>query len=286
MQKYDYLGFGLGLRPVHYDYIINNKPEVDWFEIITEDYLVPGGIKLHQLDKIRENYPLVMHGVSMSIGSCDPLDWDYLKQLKILAKRINPRWISDHLCWTGINGVNLHDLMPLPFTEEAVKHIAERILQVQDYLQTHILIENVSSYVTYNHSTLTEWDFIKAIAEEANCFILLDINNVYVSGFNHKFDPLDYIKGLPRERVQQYHLAGHSKHSSSHYIIDTHDHPIIDDVWRLYEHCVRHFKYISTLIERDDNIPPMEELLAELQKARAIAENVYNECEQHDNIIA
>lgn len=275
MQKHDYLGFGLGLRPVHYQDILTNKPDVDWFEVITEDFLVPGGNRLHFLDGIRENYPVVMHGVSLSIGSCDPLDWNYLKQLKNLAKRIKPRWISDHLCWTGINGTNLHDLLPLPFTQEAVKHLAERVSQVQDYLQCQILLENVSSYVTYSHSEMTEWDFIRAVAEEANCLILLDINNVYVSAFNHHFDPLDYLRGIPASRVQQFHMAGHSNFGT--HIIDTHDHDIIDPVWDLYAFSVRHFGYVSTMIERDDHIPPIEELMNELQKAESIAEKIYSE---------
>ncbi len=284
MQKHDYIGFGLGLRPIHYQAILNTKPNVDWFEVITEDYLVPGGNRLYYLDAVRENYPLAMHGVSLSIGSCDPLDWNYLKKVKDLARRIKPCWISDHLCWTGINGINLHDLMPLPFTEETVKHVAGRISQVQDYLQSQILLENVSSYVLYNHCEMTEWEFIKNIAEEANCLLLLDINNVYVSAFNHQFDPLDYLRGIPPKRVQQFHLAGHSNFGT--HIIDTHDHEIIDKVWDLYAFSVRHFGYVSTMIERDDHIPPIEDLLLELQKAESIAEKIYNECEKHDSVTA
>lgn len=275
MQKHDYLGFGLGLRPVHYQDILATKPEVDWFEVISEDYMVPGGNRLYYLDRIRENYPMAMHGVSLSIGSCDPLDWDYLKQVKTLAKRIKPTWISDHCCWTGVNGTNLHDLLPLPFTQETVKHVAERINQVQDYLQGQILLENVSSYVTYNHSEMTEWDFMRAVAEEANCLVLLDINNIYVSAYNHHFDPIDYIKGIPVERVQQFHLAGHNNFGS--HIIDTHDHDIIDPVWDLYDYAVRHYGYVSTMIERDDHIPPFNDLLTELQKAQSIAEKIYSE---------
>ena len=283
MQK-QYLGFGLGLRPSHYETIENTKPDVDWFEVITEDYLVPGGNRLHHLDAIREHYPIAMHGVSLSIGGCDPLDWGYLKLLKNLAKRVKPCWISDHFCWTGINGTNLHDLLPLPFTEEAIKHLVERITQVQDYLQSQIVLENVSSYVTYNHSVITEWEFIKAVAEEADCLVLLDINNVYVSAFNHQFDPLDYLRGIPVERVQQFHLAGHTDFGT--HIIDTHDHEIIDPVWDLYEFSVRHFGYVSTMIERDDHIPPLEELRAELRKAESIAQRIYSECEEHDSVLA
>lgn len=276
MQKNNYLGFGLGLRPTHYQSILSSKPQVDWFEVITEDYLVPGGNSLHFLDRIRENYPVAMHGVSLSIGSCDPLDWNYLKQVKNLAKRVKPCWISDHFCWTGVNGINVHDLLPLPFTHEAVKHVVERVSQVQDYLQCQILLENVSSYVTFNHSQMTEWEFMKAVAEEANCLLLLDINNVYVSAFNHGFDPYDYLRGVPVERVQQFHLAGHTTFDT--HVIDTHDHAIIDPVWDLYEFSVRHFGYVSTMIERDDHIPPIEELLVELQKAESIAEKIYSEC--------
>ncbi|MBA2653517.1 MAG: DUF692 domain-containing protein [Gammaproteobacteria bacterium] len=277
MQKDNYLGFGLGLRPNHYHDILANKPPVDWFEVITEDYLVPGGNRLHFLDQITDNYPVAMHGVSLSIGSCDPLDWDYLQQLKNLAARIKPRWISDHCCWTGVNGTNLHDLLPLPFTSEAVKHVAERISQVQDYLQSQILIENVSSYVTYSHSEMSEWDFMRQVAEEADCLILLDINNVYVSSYNHHFDPLDYLKGIPAERVRQFHLAGHSNFGT--HIIDTHDHDIIDPVWDLYAFSVQHYGFVSTMIERDDHIPPIDELLVELNKARSIAEKIYSESE-------
>lgn len=284
MQKYDYLGFGLGLRPPHYQDILEKKPDVDWFEAVSEDYFVAGGKRLHYLDAIREIYPIVMHGVSLSIGSCDPLDWNYLKQLKALAKRIKPCWISDHMCWTGVNGGNLHDLMPLPFTEEAVKHVAERVIQVQDYLQCQILLENVSSYVTFNSSMMTEWEFTTAVAEESNSLILLDINNVYVSSFNHHFDPIDYLKGIPTERVQQFHLAGHCNLGS--HIVDTHDHSIIQSVWDLYKFAVKRFGYVSTMIERDDNIPPIDELLVELRQAESIAEQIYSECEEHDVVTA
>jgi uncharacterized protein len=271
MQKNNYLGFGLGLRAPYYQDILNTKPDIDWFEAITEDYLSPGGNRLYYLERIREHYPLALHGVSLSIGSCDPLDWHYLKQLKNLAKRIKPRWISDHLCWTGVNGTNLHDLLPLPFTEETVKHVSDRISQVQDYLQDQILLENVSSYVTYNHSEMTEWEFMRSIAEESNCLILLDINNVYVSSYNHHFSPNEYLDAIPIERVQQFHLAGHNNFGT--HIIDTHDHKIIDPVWDLYEYAVKRFGHISTMIERDDNMPPLHELMEELQRAKYIADS-------------
>ena len=268
-RKPDYLGFGLGLRIPHYDEILATRPKVDWFEVLSENYLVPGGKPLYYLDRIRANYPVVMHGVSLSIGGTDPLNRDYLKQLKILADRIEPKWISDHLCWTGVGGLNLHDLMPLPYTEEAVKHVVSRVRQAQDFLEREILLENVSSYVSYKHSQFTEWEFLTQIAEQADCLILLDINNIYVSSFNHGFEPLDYLGGIPIERVQQIHLAGHQ--NCGNYIVDTHDHPIIDPVWALYEKALKRFGPVSTMIERDDNIPPLKELIAELDNARAIA---------------
>ena len=271
-RKPDYLGFGLGLRIPHYDEILATRPQVDWFEVLSENYLVPGGKPLYYLERIRANYPVVMHGVSLSIGGTDPLNLDYLKQLKALADRIEPRWISDHLCWTGVGGLNLHDLMPLPYTEEAVQHVVSRVNQVQDFLGRKILLENVSSYVTYKQSQLTEWEFLTHIAEQADCLILLDINNIYVSSFNHGFDPADYLNGIPIERVQQFHLAGHQ--NCGNYIVDTHDHPIINPVWALYETAVKRFGFVSTMIERDDNIPPLKELLAELDHARIIAEPI------------
>lgn len=267
-QEFPYLGFGLGLRPAHYETILQKKPDVDWFEIITENYLVPGGKPLFYLNKIREHYPLVMHGVSLSIGSTDPLDWDYLKQVKSLAERIEPAWLSDHLCWTGVKGLNLHDLLPMPYTEEAIKHIVARIDAVQEFLGRRILIENVSSYLSFIESEMAEWDFISTIANQADCYILLDINNIYVSSINHDFNTLDYINAMPSERIVQIHLAGHSDYGN--YIIDTHDAPIIQPVWDLYERTIAEFGPISSMIERDDNIPPLSELLIELNLARKI----------------
>jgi uncharacterized protein (UPF0276 family) len=267
-----WLGFGLGLRPAHYETILNESPAVDWFEIISENYLVPGGKPLHYLDRIRERYPLVMHGVSLSIGATDPLDREYLKQLRALAARIEPRWISDHLCWTGAHGLNAHDLLPLPYTEEALKHVAARVGQVQDFLGRRILLENVSSYVSYPESEMSEWEFLREVAARADCLILLDVNNIYVSSVNHEFNAREYLDAMPPERVWQFHLAGHRNHGD--YIIDTHDEPVIDPVWQLYEAAVRRFGRVSTMIERDDNIPPLAELLAELDQARKIAASV------------
>jgi uncharacterized protein (UPF0276 family) len=264
-----FLGFGLGLRVDHYETILNSEPAIDWFEIISENYLVPGGKPLHYLDRIRARFPLVMHGVSLSIGSTDPLDRDYLMQLKALAKRVEPAWISDHLCWTGVAHKNLHDLLPLPYTEEAIEHVAARVREVQDILGRQILLENVSSYVSFAGSQLNEWDFLSAVCERADCLILLDVNNIYVSSVNHEFDPHHYLEAVPGARVRQIHLAGHEDHGD--YIIDTHDHPVPDPVWKLYADTIRRFGPVSTMIERDDNIPALEDLIAELDQARQLA---------------
>jgi len=263
------LGFGLGLRTEHYETILADKPPVDWFEVITENYLVPGGKPLYYLDRIRADYPMVMHGVSLSIGGTDALNFDYLRQVKTLAERIEAAWISDHLCWTGVNGVNLHDLLPLPYTEEAVQHVVNRVKTVQDFLGRKILLENASSYITYSHSEMSEWEFLGAVVERADCLILLDINNIYVSAHNHGFDPLVYLDNVPTNRVQQFHIAGHL--NLNNIIIDSHGDSVIDPVWALYEAALRRYGPVSTMIERDDNIPPFGELLAELEMARQIA---------------
>ena len=263
------LGFGLGLRVDHYETILNDLPAVDWFEALTENYLVPGGKPLYHLMRIREHYPMVMHGVSLSIGSAAPLDRAYLAELQALAKRVEPAWISDHLCWTGVGGKNLHDLMPLPYTDEALRHVVARVRAVQDILGRRILLENVSSYVSFRDSRMTEWDFLRTVAEEADCLILLDVNNIYVSSINHEFDPHDYLAAIPVERVQQMHLAGHENHGD--YLIDTHDHPVSDPVWALYAAAVQRFGPVSTMIERDANIPPLGELQLELTAARSVA---------------
>ncbi len=262
-------GFGLGLRKEHYIDILDNNPPVDWFEILTENYLIPGGKPLYYLDRICERYPVVMHGVSLSIGGSDPIDFGYLRQVAELAERTGAQWISDHLCWTGLDGINAHDLLPLPYTDEAVAHVAARIRLVQDFLGQQVLLENVSSYLGYRHSALTEWEFLAAIAEEADCLLLLDVNNIYVSAFNHGFDAHAYLDGMPRERIQQIHLAGHLNCGS--HIIDTHDAPIIDDVWALYREAIDRFPDVPAMIERDDNIPALSELLHELDQARRIA---------------
>lgn len=265
-----YLGYGLGLRVEHYQELLEHPQGVDWLEIISENYMVPGGLPLVWLDRFRERFPLAMHGVSLSIGSTDPLDEGYLARLDALARRIEPAWVSDHLCWTGVQGVNLHDLMPLPYTEEALEHVAARVRQVQDRLRRRILLENVSSYIRYAGAQLEEWEFLAEIARRADCLILLDINNVYVSATNHGFDPMRYLDGIPAERVQQFHLAGHEQGPAL--IVDTHDAPVPSPVWDLYRAAVRRFGAVSTMIERDDRIPPLAELLAELHEARRLAE--------------
>jgi len=262
------LGFGLGLRKEHYNAILDTKPAVDWFEILTENYLVPGGKPLYFLDQICERYPVVMHGVSMSLGSHDPLDMDYLKQVKELAKRTDAKWVSDHMCFTGVDGINAHDLLPLPYTDEAIKHVSEKIAQAQDYLGMQILVENASTYITYKQSAMTEWDFTAAVAEESDSLVLLDINNIFVSAYNHGFDPLAYLDGIPAELVQQHHLAGHSQYDG--YIIDTHDHDIVQGVWDLYAEAIKRYGQVSVMIERDDNIPELPEIMTELQMARDV----------------
>ncbi len=267
-----YLGFGLGLRPQHYAEILDGDPAVDWFEIISENYMVPGGRPLAMLERIRARYPIVMHGVSLSIASTAPLDMDYLRELKALAARVEPKWISDHLCWTGVHGFNLHDLLPIPYTHEALDYVAARIDKVQDFLGRPLTLENVSSYVRFEQSEMTEWEFLTEVTRRTGCWLLFDVNNVFVSAFNHGYDPLDFIYGVPTERVVQFHLAGHSDLGT--YLIDTHDHPIRVEVFDLYRRAVEHFGPVSTMIERDDNIPPLSELVAELGQARAIAADI------------
>ena len=264
-----YLGFGLGLRPQHYEDILSGNPSVDWFEFISENYLIPGGRPLAMLDQIAERYPLVQHGVSLSIASTQPFDEDYLDGLKNLAKRVKPKWVSDHLCWTGVHGVNLHDLLPFPYTKEALDHVVSRVHYVQERLGRQLCLENVSTYVEFNQSEMTEWDFIAEMAKRTGCWLLFDVNNVFVSSFNHGYDAQEFLNGIPADRVVQFHLAGHTDNGT--YIIDTHDMPVRDEVWQLYEAALRRFGPVSTMIERDDNIPPLAELVEELDHARRIA---------------
>jgi uncharacterized protein (UPF0276 family) len=269
------MSFGLGLRHQHYEEIVAAPGKVEWFEALSENYMVPGGSPLHWLDRVRRDYPVALHGVSLSIGTTDPLDMDYLAALKALAARVQPLWVSDHLCFTGLRSTNMHDLLPLPYTEEALNHLVERVGRVQDYLGRKLVLENVSSYVTYAASEMSEWDFIAALANRADCEILLDVNNVFVSAYNHEFDPRDFLRGMPKERVRQFHLAGHQNNGT--HIVDTHDHPIVDGVWSLYAEAVKLFPGVPTMIERDDNIPPYAELVAELDVARGIAAKVQRE---------
>lgn len=263
------LGFGLGLRPEYYTDILDGAPRVDWFEAITENYLVPGGAPLRQLDRIAERYPLALHGVSLSIGGTDPLNVQYLAQLKALARRIKPAWISDHLCWSSHNGIYLHDLLPLPYNGESLRHVAARVRQVQDFLGCRILLENVSAYIDWQRSDMREWEFLGALCAEADCLLLLDINNVYVNSRNQGFNAYDFIDALPLGRVAQFHLAGHDDSGSC--IIDTHDAPVAAAVYDLYGHAVRRFGVLPAMIERDDNFPPFADLLDELGQLRRVA---------------
>ncbi len=270
--KPEFLGFGLGLRPQHYDEILNGDPLIDWFEIISENYMLPGGSPLRVLDQIRDRYPVVMHGVSMSIASTAPLDLDYIRDLKALARRVEPEWISDHLCWTGVHGVNLHDLLPIPYTKEALDHVTARVHKVQDMLRRRLTLENVSSYVAFDGEDMTEWEFLSALTERTGCHLLFDVNNVYVGARNHGYDPIEFLNGIPRHAVVQCHLAGHEDHGE--YVIDTHDHDVCDAVFDLYRAALQRFGAVSTMIERDDHIPPLADVIAELDRARAIAADV------------
>ncbi len=264
-----FLGFGLGLRIPHFEDVLTTDHNVEWFEILSENFMVDGGKPRYYLEQIAERFPLVMHGVAMSIGSTTPLDMTYLNNLKKLMGDVKPRWISDHLCFTQANDVNSHDLLPLPYTEDAINHVADRIKQVQDHIGQQMLIENVSSYLTYKESGMTEWEFYNEVCQRADCFMLLDINNIYVSARNHQFDANDYLNAIDPKRVRQIHLAGHTDYGD--YVIDTHDHDVCDPVWDLYRNAVKRFGAVSTMIERDDDIPAFSVLNKELDIAREIA---------------
>ncbi|HYX90656.1 MAG TPA: DUF692 domain-containing protein [Myxococcaceae bacterium] len=263
-----YLGHGVGLRAKHFGAFLSAPPPVDWLEAISENFMAPGGRPIAVLEKVRREVPVVLHGVSLSIGSVDPLSERYLHDLTALVRRIEPAWISDHLCWGTHGGRYVHDLLPLPYTEEALAHVAVRVERVQERLGRQILLENVSSYVAFKDSTMTEWQFLSEVSRRADCGILLDINNVYVSARNHGFDPWEYLAGIPADRVGQFHLAGHS--NKGRYLLDTHDHPIPDSVWDLYREALRRFGAVSTLVEWDDAIPPLELLVDESRRAAAI----------------
>ncbi len=259
------VGLGLGLRSSHFSHILRHWPPVDWFEVISENFIDSGGRPGHVLRQIAERYPIALHGVSMSIGSTDPLDLDYLRKLKDLAAAVDPVWISDHLCWTGVLGLNTHDLLPVPLDEEALAHVAGRINRVQDFLERPLVVENPSTYLSFRHSTIDEWTFLRRLTEETGCGLLLDVNNVYVSSFNNRFDPVEYIEGLPHDRVVQLHLAGH-QHCGSH-IVDTHDREVTDEVWELFRLAWSLTGGCSTLLEWDNHIPDFDTCHAELLKA-------------------
>lgn len=265
-----FAGFGLGMRTEHYDAYLSGDAPVDFVEIISENFMGDGGRPLHTLDQVRQNYPIAMHGVSMSIGSADGIKSDYLARLKRLADRIDPLWISDHLCWTGIGGFNSHDLLPLPYTREALDIASANIAQAQDVLARPLLIENPSSYISFADDAMSEWEFLAELTRRTGCYLLLDINNVFVSATNHGFDPLAYLDGIPVDRVRQIHLAGHSAGQDG-LLIDTHDHPVPDPVWALYAHAMPHLGDVAVMIERDDDIPPLDVLLGELAMARRLA---------------
>ena len=260
------LGLGLGLRTVHFSHILNHQPAVDWFEVISENFMDSGGRPRYVLEQIAERYAVVMHGVSLSIGSTDPLDFDYLAKLKRLAGAVKARWVSDHLCWTGVAGLNAHDLLPIPLNEQTLRHVAERVRVVQDFLERRLVLENPSSYVTFADSSLSEWEFLSRLAEEADCGLLLDVNNVYVSSVNHDFDPAEYVRSVPHRRVVQFHLAGHTDCRT--HLIDTHDGPVIDPVWELYRLAHRLTGGAATLLEWDAKIPPFPVVHAEVLKAK------------------
>ena len=263
---YDRLGLGVGLRSVHFQHILSQQPPVDWFEIISENFMDSQGRPRYVLEQIAERYQIVMHGVSMSIGSTDPLNFDYLAKLKRLADGVQARWVSDHLCWTGVAGRNSHDLLPIPLNEQTLRHVVQRIRTVQDVLERPLVLENPSSYITFADSTMSEWEFISRMADEADCGLLLDVNNVYVSSVNHDFDPAEYIASVPHRRVVQFHLAGHTNMGT--HCIDTHDGQVIDPVWELYRLAYRLTGGVSTLLEWDAKIPPFPEVHAEVLKAR------------------
>ncbi|WLQ12571.1 DUF692 domain-containing protein [Hahella aquimaris] len=263
-------GAGIGLRSCHFGHILEKHPSLPWFEALTDNYLTAGGVAKKRLLDIASSYPVALHGVGMSLGGTEPLDKDYLRKLQILSRELRPAWISEHLCWTSVHGVDLHELMPLPYTEETIHHVAERIKIVQDIFESRILLENVSSYLTYDSSCMSEWEFLSQIAEEADCLLLLDINNIYVSAANHEFDPRTYIDAIPAQRVAEYHLAGFEDKQT--HLLDTHGAPVDQRVWDLYGYALRTIGARPTLIERDNDIPGFEEVAAEAAIAQRMLE--------------
>jgi len=264
----DDLGIGVGLRTVHFGEILAARPAIDWFEVLSENFMDTGGRPLHVLDEVVQRYPVALHGVSLSIGSTDPLDRAYLRKLRWLARRTHARWVSDHLCWTGVLGRNTHDLLPLPYDDATLRHVVRRVREVQDVLERPLVLENPSTYLAFASSTMSEWEFLARLSEQADCGLLLDVNNVYVSAFNHGFDPREYIDAIPADRVVQYHLAGHTNKGT--HIIDTHEGPALDAVWELYARSSARTGPVSTLFEWDSEIPPFEVVRAEAEKARPL----------------
>lgn len=266
------LGIGIGLRIPHYDDIFRLQPDIDWFEIISENYMVDGGKPIENLEKILERYPVVQHGVSLAIGSPTKLDFNYLKKLKDLTKKTKTPWVSDHLCWGQLPGAHYHDLLPLPYTKEVINYVAERARIVQDYLELPFALENLSSYVTFKQDEMPEWEFYSAVVEKANIYMMLDVNNIYVSSRNHGFNPYEYYKNIPLDRVIQIHLAGHS--DMGDYLLDTHDQPVRNEVWELYAEIYPKTKGVSTLLEWDDDIPSFQETWAEALKAKQFQQGI------------
>ena len=260
------LGIGVGLRTAHYAHVLGERPSIGWFEAITENFLDTGGRPLRVLEQVAERWPVVLHGVSLSIGSVDPLDLVYLAKVRALARRVRAAWVSDHLCWTGVAGRNVHDLLPLPYDEQTLRHVVARVREVQERLERPLVLENPSTYVEFVASTMPEHEFLARLAEEADCALLLDVNNVYVGARNHGFDPEAYVDAIPPERVVQYHLAGHADHGT--HVIDTHSDRVVEPVWRLYERALARTGPRATLLEWDEDIPSFEEVAAEAERAR------------------
>lgn len=278
---FPFLGYGVGLRVEHYAHVLEKRPAIDWFEVISENFMVRGGNPRRVLDQVREHYPIVMHGVSLSIGSVDPLNTSYLAELATLARQVEPAWISDHLCWGSLHGHYAHDLLPLPYTEETLKHVSERVLQVQDYLRRPLVLENVSSYVTFVESEMAEWEFLTELHRRTSCGLLVDINNIFVSAHNHNFDAQLFLDALPVDAIAQVHLAGHR--SEGNLLLDTHDHPVREEVWQLYRSAIEKWGSVSTLIEWDDQLPEFSRLDEERLHARAVADSVLCKTSSNQN---
>lgn len=265
-------GCGIGLRLEHFDAIEKKQPDMPWFEVLSDNYLLEGTSQRDYLYEFRKNYPVTFHGVGLSIGSTEPLNMDYLQRLKKLKDEVQPAWISDHLCWTSAHGVVTHDLIPLPYTESVVKHIVDRINQVQDFMGEQLVIENVSSYLQFKSTDMSEWDFINEVTRQSDCRLLLDVNNIYVSAQNHKFDADEYLFAMPAERVAEMHLAGYEDRGT--HLLDTHSRPITPPVWDLFKKAVQHVGDVPVLIEWDNDIPSLETVIEEANKADAIRQEV------------